>query len=357
MTRPRAVLVCGQVPAPEAAQAGHKTAFKYLTDLSKTHTVDLLIACKASDVPDASSAVVGDLRRHARTLQFVPISATARLFGILNGLWRGIAPRFAPRLSGRLLRAFNGLFLEPTPEIVWLEFSQCFWLVEHVSAGIRTVLSAHDIQTQVVSSKSSLEAVSLLGTTFRCEKRFLDRADTVRVQSTKDASLLESFFRLPAAKIEVARPALSSFLETLQRSADKVEAHSILFWGAMGRPENADAAVDFAKRDFATLLSKYPQAKLYIVGSNPTAEVRALAGPSVTVTGFLDDPSSYFERCSLGIAPLLSGAGIKVKVLEMLQAGMPVISTPVGAEGVQGHELLTVADRPGFAEAICEAWR
>lgn len=357
MTRPRAVLVCAQVPAPEAAQAGHKTAFKYLVDLSKTHAVDLLVACKASDMPDEPSAALADLHRHVQTVTLVPISSSARLLGVLDGLWRGIAPRFAPRLSGRLLRAFSAQLLGPKPEVVWFEFSQCFWLVEHVPSGIRTVLSAHDIQTQVVSSKSSLEAVTMLGTTFRCEQRLLDRADTVRVQSTKDAFLLESFFRLPAAKIDVAPPALSSFLDTLQRSADKVEAHSILFWGAMGRPENADAAVDFARRDFPTLLLAYPQAKLYIVGSNPTAEVRALAGPSVTVTGFVSDPSTYFERCSLGIAPLVSGAGVKVKVLEMLQAGMPVISTPVGAEGVCGNPLLTVVNPADFASAIALAWQ
>lgn len=355
MNRPRAVMVCAQVPARDAAQAGHKTAFKFLTELVQTHAVDLLIACKTADVP-GPSRTLDDLHELAQSVRFVPMSRASRLIAVANGLRQGIAPRMASRLSGNLLSEFRELVAVASPTLIWLEFSQVFWLVEHVSLPVRTLLSAHDVQMQVVAGKSALERTSLLGLTYECERRFLSRATKVRVQSTKDAALLDSFFRLPASTIEVAEPALSGFLENLRRTADATDPWSILFWGAMGRPENAVAVIDFVKHDFAALRMRYPAIKLYIVGSSPTAEVRALASASITVTGFLEDPSVYFERCSLGIAPLTSGAGVKVKVLEMLRAGIPVVSTPIGAEGVHANELLTVVDRQDFVEAISRAW-
>jgi glycosyltransferase involved in cell wall biosynthesis len=79
-----------------------------------------------------------------------------------------------------------------------------------------------------------------------------------------------------------------------------------------------------------------PTAHVSIVGRDPTAEVRALgARPGVTVTGFVDDVRPYLEGASVFAAPIRYGAGIQNKVLEALAMEVPVVTTPVVADGVR----------------------
>jgi glycosyltransferase involved in cell wall biosynthesis len=71
------------------------------------------------------------------------------------------------------------------------------------------------------------------------------------------------------------------------------------------------------------------------------------------VTGFVNNPVPYFEKCTLAVVPLRLGAGIKVKVLECMEANMPVVSTTVGTEGIELRENVVVANDPlQFADAV-----
>jgi glycosyltransferase involved in cell wall biosynthesis len=270
---------------------------------------------------------------------------------------RGLAPRLATRYSSSGLALFNSLLATGDYDTVWIEFSQCFWLAEHVEGRSRElVLSVHDLVTQLVTTKRALETIACLGWTFATEGRLLACADRLRVLSNKDAAFLETVFRRDRTQIEIQRPALSPFVFKVRRRIDLIEPNSILFWGAMSRGENSDAALGFIHTTFARLRKAFPAAKLYVVGSDPPPKLLALASEAVVVTGFVHDPTPYFERCAVGIAPLESGAGIKLKVLEMLQARMPVVSTSIGAEGIGADPLLTVAALDHFDSAIQRAW-
>jgi glycosyltransferase involved in cell wall biosynthesis len=119
---------------------------------------------------------------------------------------------------------------------------------------------------------------------------------------------------------------------------------TLLFWGAMSRKENSDAAIYFITNFWNHLKASFPLLKLYIVGSDPPSKLYELANKDIIITGFVEDPSWYFEKIKLGIVPLSKGAGVKVKVLEMMSAGLPVVSTPVGAEGIENNPRLFVRD-------------
>lgn len=192
------------------------------------------------------------------------------------------------------------------------------------------------------------------------ERRFLGFADKVTVPSRKDAELIGNIYDVDENRVEVVRPSLSDFVDNMIRSDVFIEPYSILFWGAMNRKENYLAAIKFIKENFTELLKEFPLAKLYIVGASPHADLIELSANfpnSVIVTGYVEDPTEYFVKCSIGVAPLLSGAGVKVKVLEMIRAGIPVVSTPVGAEGIEKNELLISVPLLNFNNKIRELWK
>jgi glycosyltransferase involved in cell wall biosynthesis len=124
----------------------------------------------------------------------------------------------------------------------------------------------------------------------------------------------------------------------------------------MSRIENYSAAINFIENSFPLVKAIFPLTKLYIIGSNPPSNLIKLSSESIIVTGYVEDPSAYFERASIGIAPLLEGAGIKVKVLEMLEVGLYTIATPVAAEGIVTNSNLKVCEMNSFHIEICNYW-
>jgi polysaccharide biosynthesis protein PslH len=132
----------------------------------------------------------------------------------------------------------------------------------------------------------------------------------------------------------------------------------IVFVGAMDYPPNNDAAIFFAKQIWPHIRKGLEGAELAIVGSNPFPAVLALRElPGVTVTGFVPDVRPYYRDALAAIVPLHTGGGTRLKILEAMAAGVPVVSTPLGAEGLDvadGENLLLVdsGDAEGWVERL-----
>ena len=130
----------------------------------------------------------------------------------------------------------------------------------------------------------------------------------------------------------------------------------LLFIGSMDYHPNIDAVLFFCHTILPEIRKVEPRAHLYIVGKEPTAEIRALhTGTDVVVTGTVPDVSPYFNSCCLVIVPLRAGAGTRVKILEAFAYGKPVVSTSLGCEGLEVHHGrdLYIADRPEEFAAAC----
>lgn len=101
---------------------------------------------------------------------------------------------------------------------------------------------------------------------------------------------------------------------------------------------------------------RVPDVRLILAGSKPAPEVRALASSNVTVTGFVSDEelARLYATSRVAAVPLRFGAGVKHKVLEALHQGLPLVTTPVGAEGIAGlGDMASVAETaPLFADAL-----
>jgi polysaccharide biosynthesis protein PslH len=131
----------------------------------------------------------------------------------------------------------------------------------------------------------------------------------------------------------------------------------ILFLGTMSWGPNAAAAKYLVETVLPKLRERVPDARVVIVGHHPPAELKAFHGkPGVEVTGSVPDVKPYFASSTLLAVPLDAGGGTRLKILEAFAAGLPVVSTVVGAEGIDaipGTHFIS-AERPQFADAIAD---
>jgi O-antigen biosynthesis protein len=130
----------------------------------------------------------------------------------------------------------------------------------------------------------------------------------------------------------------------------------VLFVAGFAHPPNADAAKLLVKQLMPVVWDRHPAVLVFLVGANPSAEVRALQSDRVIVTGYVDDATleKFYLRSRVSVIPLRYGAGIKSKVVESLQQGLPLVTTSTGAQGLPDlHDVASVHDDPEeMAECI-----
>lgn len=138
------------------------------------------------------------------------------------------------------------------------------------------------------------------------------------------------------------------------------ERQGLLFVGGFMHAPNVDAVCWFAKEIMPKILKRLPDVVLTIVGANPPPEVARLSGEKIIVAGQISDEGlrEQYRRCRLVVAPLRYGAGVKGKIVEAMRFGIPVVTTPIGAEGISDTlKVLRIAeDAQTFAEIVVSAY-
>ena len=135
----------------------------------------------------------------------------------------------------------------------------------------------------------------------------------------------------------------------------KEEPYSIVFVGSLDWFPNVDGICWFCKKVFPFIKAKVPEAKLYIVGRNPPIRVKKLENKNVVILGFVKDIREWLAKSNVSIVPLRIGSGIRIKILEALAMGIPVVSTSIGCEGIEvinGKEILIANEEKAFAKDI-----
>jgi len=132
----------------------------------------------------------------------------------------------------------------------------------------------------------------------------------------------------------------------------------IVFSGAMDYWPNEDAVCWFVEDVLPLIVSRYPDTYFYIVGSQPSRRVQALAQHAHTsVTGRVDDMRPYLQHADLCIAPMRVARGVQNKVLEAMAMARPVVTSPAGLEGITaqvGEELLLASEPEEYLRCVTE---
>lgn len=228
--------------------------------------------------------------------------------------------------------------------------------------SLRAIYNWHNIES---------EAMRRFSETSRPPKSWY-AALTARKIRTLERSILESAFGhvvcserereqlnaiVPAARVAV----IGNGVDTryfADAGGELSERRRIVFVGAMDYFPNADGAVFFANQIWPAVRKRLGNVELVIVGANPGPAVKALQElPGITVTGTVPDVRPYYHDALAAIVPLRTGGGTRLKILEAMAAGVPVVSTPLGAEGLDvtdGTDALIVdaGDPEGWVERL-----
>jgi glycosyltransferase involved in cell wall biosynthesis len=234
----------------------------------------------------------------------------------------------------------------------------------------RVVYYGHDLHFRRMRDQASVspegdarsELLRAAGTMETRERAIWRRSDGVLYPSEDEA-----------AQVRALEPAVDARAITpyaYEHFADEAVVDGrgdLLFVAGFAHPPNVDAARWLVEAIMPKVWAVRPDARLSLVGSNPTAEVLALAGERVEVTGFVDDAELQrrYAHARVAVVPLRYGAGVKSKVVEALQQGLPLVTTSVGAQGLPGVEATCAVadDEAALAEHLLQlladdaAWR
>ena len=130
------------------------------------------------------------------------------------------------------------------------------------------------------------------------------------------------------------------------------ESKNIIFVGKMSYGPNVEAVTWFAKEIFPNIKIDVPDAKFYIVGKDPSNQVKLLQDENIIVTGMIDDVKDYYSIADLVVLPLKNGGGVKVKLLEAISYRIPIVSTSIGVEGTYftNHFIPVTDDAEKFSD-------
>jgi polysaccharide biosynthesis protein PslH len=136
-----------------------------------------------------------------------------------------------------------------------------------------------------------------------------------------------------------------------------VEPNALVWVGGFHHSPNCEAVRFFLDEIYPRIKQEKAEIMFYVVGSGVPDWLRrrATSDPSIVLTGYVDDPLPYIQRATVFVAPILSGGGTKLKVLEAMAVGKAIVSTSIGVEGIEGkdQEHFMVADRPeAFSSAV-----
>ncbi len=191
----------------------------------------------------------------------------------------------------------------------------------------------------------------------RFELQMLEQMDHIQVCSLENRNYLLSFLPQLAGRMDATLRAGIDTSAYVRHTAGR-EPYTMLFLGSFRHIPNQEALDWFAKNVLPLVVERCPQAKLVIVGSDPPPRHSLPANDAnIEIRGFVEDVQEPLARYAVFVCPILSGSGVRVKLLEAFCAGIPVVSTRIGAEGLseQDGEVCHLADDPReFAERILQ---
>lgn len=271
------------------------------------------------------------------------------------------------RVTARGLVGFHDRLATQAYQVVLAEFWYCaervFPLVERVQPWARRMVDSVDVAylreqsaLAISGTDPAVEKASATAITARRERELgvYRKADGVVVVTGEDARELRSQ-GVGGPLVEVR-----NFVELRARSPGP-RPPGLVFIGGFRHAPNRDAILWFAEEIFPQVRAAIPSVRLRIVGSHAPPEVVRLGERAgVEVIGQVPEVGRYLDEASVSIAPLRFGAGMKGKVTEAMAAGVPVVTTSFGAQGLGAEperDLLLAEDPAGFADAVVRCLR
>jgi sugar transferase (PEP-CTERM/EpsH1 system associated) len=351
--RLRILLVSTQFPFPPRSGFTQRV-YQLARRLSTRHEVTLLSY--------ADPGINADIDRLREEMAVEAVERAARSVAAKRIVQVVSAPSptpFASRTvhSRELQRAIEDLAARTRFDVIQLESS--LLCVFRLPRGPRLVLDEHNVESEVAERVHASEA-SLSRRVFsrleyvrlrRFERRWWRHASGCAVTSEREARIVHRY--APATPVAVVPNGVD--LEYFSPYGGAPQPLTVVFNGVLDYRPNLDAARHLVDEIWPLVLQRRPGARLAIVGRGDRADAERLHRPSVDVTGEVPDVRPHLARAAVVAVPIRMGGGTRLKVVEALAMGKPMVSTTLGCEGVDvrsGEHLLVADTATAFAEAV-----
>lgn len=322
-------------PALEANHAGGVCMGRQIETLKKHHQVYILTF--AASEFDRKLVMA---RREDSHYESVTINRWTRMVHVVLEPW--MPAYFAARSSLRFAIKLIWMVKKYKIQVIHGEYAsmgQYMW-IRNLYPGLRFNMTEHDMTAQSYERKlrdgqgwKKVWIRHQMNLVLRKERQYCTKADELFTFNEKDRRLIEEQYGRKDCRVLNPFYGMEDEILEGEIETEKKEYANICFLGQMGRDENYLAAMRLI-RIAAKVKEMIPELQVYIVGNQPPEELKQQENTYIHVTGFVDDVDQYLKRAQLAVFPLELGAGIKLKVLRSMAVGTPVITTMVGAEGI-----------------------
>lgn len=354
------VYVAGVFPYPP--NSGHRIRnYNLIKRLGTKHHLHLRLLVDAEPTEEELQGLapyVTSLRYYVQPAY----KALSRPFEALSYWLRGIPPELRFFYDRRMMNDLVNLFEKQKIDLLQIEDPAMAMYVNAVpvDANVKKVLTFHDINFRKYERIAHLETSKKRKLRLKFHSRMMKkwepeiagRFDLCVTMSENDQELLREM-NPGIHAIVVSNGVDTEEFDVLEENRSRLMYH-LLFVGNMDYRPNIDAVTYFVKKVMPLLDQTLPNYVFWIVGINPRDEVLALKNEKIQVTGRVPDVKPYYENAQVVVVPLFAGGGTRLKILEALALGRPVVSTTIGAEGLDltAGEHFFLADTP---ETFCDA--
>jgi glycosyltransferase involved in cell wall biosynthesis len=355
--KPAALFLAPEAPYPIIG-GGPIRAASVLEYLAQRFSVHAILFREPGALHPAASIPLGRVARvDVVDLPFHSNGALARVMRNASRLARGQPP---------LIDRFSGFEQQIAGFISGQQYAAAvlehFWTAPYVelvrARANRVVLDLHNIDSvwhqSMAASERGLSAIGyrrFARSALQLERQWLPQFDDILATSQSDAALVGAI--VPGARVSVYPNALPYVAPP-----PRAERQEIVFSGNLEYRPNIQAVEFFHGKVWPALQSRWPELRWKILSRNP-GPMRKLAAqdPNIELTGFVDDAIAVLAQSQVAIVPVLAGSGTRIKILEAWAARTPVVSTTLGAEGLECRDrehLLLADDAESFTTAVSE---
>jgi glycosyltransferase involved in cell wall biosynthesis len=216
---------------------------------------------------------------------------------------------------------------------------------------------AYDLARQFASAGGNLGRRLYAGANWRKlrreELRTYRDADGVYLCSAADERRLLD--QVPGARTVVIPNAADVEYYQPRPTDPPPDGRTVVYFGLLSTVPNVDGVTHFAQDIWPRIAAAHAEARWKIIGGRPPPSLLALAGPRVELTGFVSDLRPHLAAAAVVVVPLRLGGGTRLKIVEAMAMGKAVVSTTLGAEGIEavsGRDLLVTDEPAAFADAV-----
>ena len=362
--RPRILLVAPYAVYPPNHGGGVRL-YNLIRALSRDCDLHLLIFHRSEEEKEQQRVA---LEPYLRSIHFHHWQPQPRRSG-----WT-LQPSFAMMFKTEEVQSLiHRILREENIDVLQLEYTELGQYGMARYDGVKTVLTLYDVSFRSYARRRRAGMLRRYGLNkgsglwltdwmrlLRYELRVARRADQVHVMSAADGGYLSRFLPSGAKTIRVIPNAVDLDHYTAP-PPDSRPARRVLFVGNFEHMPNLDALDYLMQEIWPRVRKTVPDAELVIVGAKAGPSVYQYDGrDGVTVIGPVEETAPHYQNCTMLVAPIRAASGTRLKILEAFACETPVVTTTIGAEGIEGkagEHFLIADDAAAFADAVCELLR